>query len=96
LFDIFLCVDYIIFFIHSRGSAIKFLGTERHHDKWLVNTENYVIKGCFAMTELGHGSNVCVAVVYCVSILDRIISITILLKFCFTTPFAKRCEESRQ
>lgn len=40
------------------GSAIKFLGTKRHHDKWLVETENYVIKGCFAMTELGHGSNV--------------------------------------
>ncbi|KAL6594824.1 hypothetical protein ACP70R_048273 [Stipagrostis hirtigluma subsp. patula] len=40
------------------GSAIKFLGTKRHHDKWLLDTENYVIKGCFAMTELGHGSNV--------------------------------------
>uniref|UniRef100_A0ACD5WWM9 Uncharacterized protein n=1 Tax=Avena sativa TaxID=4498 RepID=A0ACD5WWM9_AVESA len=40
------------------GSAIKFLGTKRHHDKWLLDTENYVMKGCFAMTELGHGSNV--------------------------------------
>ncbi|KAM0915873.1 hypothetical protein ACQ4PT_010532 [Festuca glaucescens] len=40
------------------GGAIKFLGTKRHHDKWLLDTENYVIKGCFAMTELGHGSNV--------------------------------------
>ncbi|KAF0903612.1 hypothetical protein E2562_028173 [Oryza meyeriana var. granulata] len=40
------------------GSTIKFLGTKRHHDKWLSDTENYVIKGCFSMTELGHGSNV--------------------------------------
>lgn len=42
-----------------RGGAIQFLGTKRHHDKWLRDSENYVIKGCFAMTELGHGSNVC-------------------------------------
>lgn len=40
------------------GGAIQFFGTKRHHDKWLRDTENYVIKGCFAMTELGHGSNV--------------------------------------
>lgn len=40
------------------GGAIQFFGTKRHHDKWLRETENYVIKGCFAMTELGHGSNV--------------------------------------
>lgn len=40
------------------GGAIKFFGTQRHHDKWLRDTENYVVKGCFAMTELGHGSNV--------------------------------------
>ncbi|KAJ4729711.1 Acyl-coenzyme A oxidase [Melia azedarach] len=40
------------------GGAIQFFGTERHHQKWLRETENYVVKGCFAMTELGHGSNV--------------------------------------
>ncbi|CAH9089105.1 unnamed protein product [Cuscuta europaea] len=40
------------------GGAIQFLGTKRHHDKWLKDTENYVVKGCFSMTELGHGSNV--------------------------------------
>lgn len=42
-----------------RGGAVKFLGTKRHHDKWLRATENYELKGCFAMSELGHGSNVC-------------------------------------
>ncbi|XP_015055931.1 acyl-coenzyme A oxidase 3, peroxisomal-like isoform X2 [Solanum pennellii] len=40
------------------GGAIQFFGTKRHHDKWLKDTEDYVIKGCFSMTELGHGSNV--------------------------------------
>ncbi|KAF6158487.1 hypothetical protein GIB67_022084 [Kingdonia uniflora] len=40
------------------GGAIQFFGTKRHHDKWLKDAENYAIKGCFAMTELGHGSNV--------------------------------------
>ncbi|KAH0905772.1 hypothetical protein HID58_037599 [Brassica napus] len=40
------------------GNAIKFFGTKRHHEKWLKDTEDYLVKGCFAMTELGHGSNV--------------------------------------
>ncbi|XP_028062834.1 acyl-coenzyme A oxidase 3, peroxisomal-like [Camellia sinensis] len=40
------------------GGAIQFFGTKHHHEKWLMDTENYVVKGCFAMTELGHGSNV--------------------------------------
>lgn len=43
---------------YFRGNAVKFFGTKRHHEKWLKNTEDYIVKGCFAMTELGHGSNV--------------------------------------
>ncbi|KAJ8465323.1 hypothetical protein OPV22_027875 [Ensete ventricosum] len=38
------------------GGAIRFFGTKRHHDKWLKATEDYQVKGCFAMTELGHGT----------------------------------------
>lgn len=45
-------------FSNCRGGAIQFFGTKRHHDKWLKDTENYLVKGCFAMSELGHGSNV--------------------------------------
>ncbi|XP_050206721.1 acyl-coenzyme A oxidase 3, peroxisomal-like [Mercurialis annua] len=40
------------------GGAIQFFGTKRHHEKWLRDTETYALKGCFAMSELGHGSNV--------------------------------------
>ncbi|XP_065875944.1 acyl-coenzyme A oxidase 3, peroxisomal-like [Euphorbia lathyris] len=40
------------------GGAIQFSGTKRHHDKWLRDTETFKTKGCFAMSELGHGSNV--------------------------------------
>ena len=41
-----------------RGGSIVSLGTQRHHDKWLRITEELKVFGCFAMTELGHGSNV--------------------------------------
>ncbi|CAN6877620.1 unnamed protein product [Brassica oleracea var. botrytis] len=39
------------------GNAVKLFGTKRHHEKWLKDTEDYHVKGCFAMTELGHGNN---------------------------------------
>ena len=44
--------------IHLWGGAIQYLGGKRHHDKWLIPTEAYQVRGCFAMSELGHGSNV--------------------------------------
>ncbi|CAH9082072.1 unnamed protein product [Cuscuta europaea] len=57
LFDHSLSVKLGVHFL-LWGGAIQFLGTKRHHDKWLRDSENYVVSGCFAMTELGHGSNV--------------------------------------
>ncbi|XP_022850036.1 acyl-coenzyme A oxidase 3, peroxisomal [Olea europaea var. sylvestris] len=57
IFDYALAVNIGVHFL-TWGGAIQFFGTKRHHDKWLSATENYLINGCFAMTELGHGSNV--------------------------------------
>ncbi|XP_022738092.1 acyl-coenzyme A oxidase 3, peroxisomal-like [Durio zibethinus] len=65
----FACFEVLSIFDHSLatklgvhfflwGGAIQFFGTKHHHDKWLKDTENLSIRCCFAMTELGHGSNV--------------------------------------
>lgn len=40
------------------GMSIYFLGTEKHHKKYLRDIGTLDLPGCFAMTETGHGSNV--------------------------------------
>ncbi|MFK7948487.1 MAG: acyl-CoA dehydrogenase [Saprospiraceae bacterium] len=40
------------------GGSVQMLGTERHHRKYLKAIGDVSLPGCFAMTELGHGSNV--------------------------------------
>lgn len=40
------------------GSAVLQLGTQEHHDKWLPGIMDLSIPGAFAMTEIGHGSDV--------------------------------------
>lgn len=40
------------------GMSVYFLGTEKHHKKYLKAIGTLELPGCFAMTETGHGSNV--------------------------------------
>ncbi len=40
------------------GGAIVNLGTQHHHEKFLPDAISVKLPGCFAMTELGHGSDV--------------------------------------
>ena len=44
--------QYVLF-----AQAIEKLGTEYHHEKYLLGAQSARIPGCFALTELGHGSN---------------------------------------
>lgn len=40
------------------GGSILFLGTREHHEKYLLDTARLDLLGCYAMTEMGRGSNV--------------------------------------
>jgi acyl-CoA oxidase len=40
------------------AGSIQRLGTEYHHQKYLSDAVAATLIGCFAMTEIGHGSNV--------------------------------------
>ncbi len=40
------------------GGSVYFLGTKRHHEKYLRDIGSLELPGCYAMTEAGHGSNV--------------------------------------
>ncbi len=40
------------------GISVYFLGTEKHHKKYLKDIGTLELPGCFAMTETNHGSNV--------------------------------------
>jgi acyl-CoA oxidase len=40
------------------GAAIMHLGTRAHHERWLPNVIKLNLPGVFAMTEIGHGSDV--------------------------------------
>ena len=40
------------------GGAVLWLGTKKHHDKYLPAIASLELPGCFAMTETGHGSDV--------------------------------------
>lgn len=40
------------------GMSVYFLGTKKHHDKYLRDIGTMSLPGSFAMTETGHGSNV--------------------------------------
>ncbi|MFL6646472.1 MAG: acyl-CoA dehydrogenase [Sulfurifustaceae bacterium] len=39
------------------GGAILYLGTQRHHDEYLSRVGSMKLVGCYAMTEIGHGSD---------------------------------------
>lgn len=57
MFDLNLVVKFGVQF-GLFGGSILFLGTDHHHQKYLDDVASLDLLGGFAMTELGHGSNV--------------------------------------
>ena len=55
--DISLVIKFGVQFGLWGGSVLR-LGTHYHHQKYLPATATLELPGCFAMTEIGHGSNV--------------------------------------
>ncbi len=55
--DISLVIKFGVQFGLWGGSVLR-LGTDYHHRKYLPATAAVELPGCFAMTEIGHGSNV--------------------------------------
>ncbi len=55
--DISLVIKFGVQFGLWGGSVLR-LGTDYHHQKYLPATATVDLPGCFAMTEIGHGSNV--------------------------------------
>ena len=55
--DISLVIKFGVQFGLWGGSVLR-LGTDYHHRKYLPATATVDLPGCFAMTEIGHGSNV--------------------------------------
>ncbi len=55
--DISLVIKFGVQFGLWGGSVLR-LGTDYHHQKYLPGTATMALPGCFAMTEISHGSNV--------------------------------------
>jgi len=56
-FDLSLSIKFGVHF-GLFGGSVFWLGTKKHHEKYLKDIGTMALPGCFAMTETGHGSNV--------------------------------------